>query len=47
VAEGIHLAVLSFDRAVAGHLVDDILIDGLSWKGFSRGLGGLRSKPEL
>ena len=33
---GGRLAALSFERAVPGHLVDDILIGGRSWKG----LGG-------
>jgi hypothetical protein len=35
--EDIRLAVLGFDQAIPGDLVDDILIDGKSWKGFSRG----------
>ena len=34
--EEVREAVLSFDRAVPSHLVDDILIDGQSWKRFIR-----------
>jgi hypothetical protein len=30
--EGGRLAVLGFERSVPGHLVDDILIAGVSWK---------------
>jgi hypothetical protein len=41
--EGGRDAALSFDRAVPGHLVDDILIGGRSWKG--RGLVGLAAGP--
>jgi hypothetical protein len=33
----IRQAVLGFDHAIPGYLVEDILIDGKSWKEFSRG----------
>jgi hypothetical protein len=35
--QDIRLAVLGFDQAIPGYLVEDILIDGKSWKEFSRG----------
>jgi hypothetical protein len=34
--EDVPQAVLSFARAIPSHLVEDILIDGRSWRGFGR-----------